>query len=300
MPLLALPPELFHHTLSFLDWDSIISFLCTNRFVTEHIISKSEIALLRRQCRAGLMTWESSEREKRDWPLEPNPRRLVWYDQPEHMNGWLRDLETLPCYTCLRQVPLRRFTRGMMAGGHALGQKDAGRRVCIACGVRTNIYTGGCKMACAYAVCIKCGHLMNTRKGWLLHEEDLRVVKPRETNRRFDRELLFGDSAMMASRRFWWWKYSHECFECVLERGWTAQELFSKKIRLQEVKDRYAQGMIASMERRLKEGRAIRARLGVGEPQTAVPDTVAMKGKRNPFPKYQAKLPPSATWGTNT
>ncbi|KAJ4346475.1 uncharacterized protein N0V89_010404 [Didymosphaeria variabile] len=78
MELLSLPPELIHNILHFVDWDDILSFISTTKYVTDSILSKSDISRLRRNCRDRLLFWETERRIERGWSVEPNVKRGAW------------------------------------------------------------------------------------------------------------------------------------------------------------------------------------------------------------------------------
>lgn len=317
MPLLSLPSELAYLILTFLDWDDILSFISTTSYINIYILAKSDIARLRRNCAARLLSWETAQREQRNWALEPNPIKGAWYQHVQHYRGRnyrghnyhmdlfcaLPDgsLSSIPCYTCLRFKKLSTFSSSMRCGALMVGQKGASRRICIPCGVRTGFYYAGEKFGARYSICVQCGHLMSPWNGARNNPESLEEVEGSVPERMnvFTRPTSEPDanSVMLTITdrfdNFWWWRYSHMCAICTDEKGYSVKKFLDaepkKDVMEARMKEKYKKSMIASLERRREKGRKSRAELGIPESEHRKKDLdiEALKLKDDPFVNFR-------------
>lgn len=302
MPLLSLPPELIFHILTFSPWPTILSFISTTKLVTAHKLSPSDLRLLRRNCAATLLAWETAAREERNWPLYADPVKGPWttmastYGESMYV-FWAGEGDAfnyIPCYGCLRFREWSYFGSTMRSGGQMIGQVRAERRRCIPCGVRTGLYLPGAKVG-RRAICVQCKGVMAPWNGHRFSDDNMLFTVPgrlpegwefengvrgvdAEGNVTFSHAEFFED--------YWWWTYSHMCAPCTVEAGYTRKELLHGKPiadrLVRRMKARHAEKKIASLER----GREIRARRGMPEPERAV-DIEALKGMDDPFPNFQ-------------
>ncbi|KAL1597159.1 hypothetical protein SLS60_008741 [Paraconiothyrium brasiliense] len=288
MELLSLPPELIHGILLFIDWDDILSFISTTKYITDHILSKSDISRLRRNCCDRLLFWETERRIERGWPPEPNVKRGAWFEHAQlygqRMYLWHvsqdERLAEIPCYKCLRFRNLEMFTSSMRCGGQMVGQTLATRRVCIPCGVKIGFYYGGLRL-----------RIMSPWNGARNDPdtlEELSGTLPAQYDASADDD--YGRQPRISLDEYWWWTYSHMCALCAAEAGYTMEQVLDSEPRKDtfraKMKERNRRSMLASLEERQDRGRKIRASLGIPEPCNLL-DIESMKLEDDPFPNFQ-------------
>ena len=115
----------------------VLSFILSARYITEHIVNKSDIARLRRTSSQRLLAREHARRERQGWPLYTDPASA-------ELSHWTTScIDVWPCYGCLREKPARWFSYQMRSYRRALDQIDAAKRLCMPCSARSGFYRIG-------------------------------------------------------------------------------------------------------------------------------------------------------------
>lgn len=247
--LIDLPSELLIYLIDFLDWPSITSLRSTSPRLRDLINQKT---LLKQYsiCAAALLIeeyallrkieqefWEAAEESFQGYhsssytssSLDPDLRA---YEEP------YKCLHTkLPCYHCLRWLPSptdeakfateSMFSRGRSTGRFNLGGRDAMKRICIPCGMRTKLYPRGTRVKHS-VVCARCGVLAGPLEDWAWFWKD-----PKKT-----------------------WQMSYYCRECLAVPSVVTQTL--EQYRHEKMWRKYEDGMRQGKRYRLEKGARLR------------------------------------------
>lgn len=190
-----LPHELQLHLLDFLDWQAVTSLRLASSCFANLIDIK---ALLKRheQCTAALHQEElNKERQLQIEYWEAAEQAFLGYHSSSYTSSSLDpDLRAygerygctysqLPCYRCLRWLPSTTdephfaskscFSRGRSVRSFNLGGRDALKRNCIDCGIRSGMYPPGSKVK-HNVVCKRCGKLGEPAEAWTWRWSDPR------------------------------------------------------------------------------------------------------------------------------
>lgn len=272
--LVNLPQELYICLIDFLDWQSIAKLRqsCShfsNLWPKEGLVKlhgqrserlhKEELSVLRK---LEQEYWEQAEQAFLGYHSSSYTSSSLDPDLRARSERYSTSHYELPCYHCLQWLPSRTdseefqassaFTRNMSIGKRNLGCKEALRRICIPCGLRTNVYVRGSRVK-HFIICYGCQALFNQR-------EDPRLRR------------CFGSEHGNKWKPSYY--YCSKCLESPDIKNMTGQQ-FHHELRWKKYED----AMFALMQYRLENGKRQREKRDVpmtnGEGQVSSTSTVS-------------------------
>lgn len=252
--LINLPQELHIYLLDFLDWQSITKLRLTTSYfanilppdtlIKHHakltaVLYHEELAK-ERQIQKDF--WEAAEQSFLGYHSSCYTSSSLDPDLRAHGDRYSCTSTHLPCYRCLQWLPSvtdephfaakSAFSRGRSVCRFNLAGKDAIRRICITCGIRSGMYPKGSKVKHS-VVCKRCGVLGDSKDTWTWRWSD-----PRRT-----------------------WQVSLYCQSCCDHEDIVRQTLgmFMHEQRW----SRYEEGMTKGKLYRLEKGKKLREERGL-------------------------------------
>jgi len=208
MTFVDLPPELLIYLIDFLDWPTLTSLRSANSCFQDFVDQKTLLKQHKVCARALLIEehallrqiekdfWEAAEESFQGYHSSSYTSSSLDPDLRAYEERYKCLHTSLPCYHCLRWLPSLTdeakfatesdFSRGRSTGSFNLGGKDAMKRICIPCGMRTKLYPKGTRVKHSI-ICVRCEVLDRAREDWAWSWKD-----PKRT-----------------------WQMSHYCRECL-------------------------------------------------------------------------------------
>ncbi len=226
--LFDLPLELLIYLIDFLDWPSLMSLRLSNSKLRDLLDQKTLLkhhkicaeALLREE-RTLLRQiekefWEAAEESFQGFHSSSYTSSSLDPDLRAYEERYKCVHTSLPCYHCLKWLPSltddakfateSAFSRGRCTasfrGSFNLGGRDAHKRICVPCGIRTKLYPPGTRVKHS-VICARCSTLEGPLENWAWLWSD-----PRRTwqTKLYCRECLNVQNVMAQTKE----QYFHE------------------------------------------------------------------------------------------